>query len=166
MQEFLRLLAEKKLNVRALISHEYRLTKSVRSSTTCSSGLVRAWGLCSGTGVIVRPAGRIDGISGGIAMAGKVNIALIGCGGMGRGHLLRAVEIPELEFVAYVDIVEAARRALDELADATIPMRSARLCETRRLTPCSSRPITTRILISRSVLRGPASISSSRSRWR
>ena len=48
-------------------------------------------------------------------MAGKVNIALVGCGGMGRGHLLRAVEIPELAFVAYVDIFEeAARRALDE----------------------------------------------------
>jgi predicted dehydrogenase len=40
-------------------------------------------------------------------------MALIGCGGMGRLHLDQAPDIPEVEFVAYADVVEeAARRAL------------------------------------------------------
>ena len=41
-------------------------------------------------------------------MSESVNIALVGCGKMGRGHATRAKEIPELSFMAYVDVVEAA----------------------------------------------------------
>ncbi len=41
-------------------------------------------------------------------MSGTINMALVGCGGMGRSHLRSAREVPELRFVGYVDAVEAA----------------------------------------------------------
>ena len=41
-------------------------------------------------------------------MSASVNMALIGCGGMGRSHLRRARELSELNFVGYVDAFEDA----------------------------------------------------------
>ena len=41
-------------------------------------------------------------------MSETVNMALIGCGGMGRSHLRNAREVSQLDFVAYVDAVEEA----------------------------------------------------------
>ncbi len=41
-------------------------------------------------------------------MSGTIKMALIGCGGMGRSHLRSAREVPELNFVGYVDAVEQA----------------------------------------------------------
>ena len=41
-------------------------------------------------------------------MSASVNMALIGCGGMGRSHLRRAQDVPEVNFVGYVDAFEEA----------------------------------------------------------
>ena len=41
-------------------------------------------------------------------MSESINMALIGCGGMGRSHLRRARDVPELTFAAYVDALEEA----------------------------------------------------------
>ena len=41
-------------------------------------------------------------------MSASVNMALIGCGGMGRSHLRRAKDVPEVNFVGYVDAFEEA----------------------------------------------------------
>ena len=41
-------------------------------------------------------------------MSESVNMALIGCGGMGRSHLRSAREVPQLNFVGYVDAFEEA----------------------------------------------------------
>jgi len=41
-------------------------------------------------------------------MSDSVNMALIGCGGMGRSHLRRARDVPALNFEAYVDALEEA----------------------------------------------------------
>ena len=41
-------------------------------------------------------------------MSDSINMALIGCGGMGRSHLRRARDVPELTFAAYVDALEEA----------------------------------------------------------
>ena len=41
-------------------------------------------------------------------MAQPIRMAWIGCGGWGRSHLRQAKTIPEVEFVAYADVVEAA----------------------------------------------------------
>jgi predicted dehydrogenase len=43
-------------------------------------------------------------------MTNAIHMALIGCGSMGRSHLARAREVPELSMVAYVDAVEGAAR--------------------------------------------------------
>ena len=48
-------------------------------------------------------------------MSDAINMALIGCGGMGRGHLRNARDVPELAFLGYVDAFEeAAARACQE----------------------------------------------------
>ncbi len=39
-------------------------------------------------------------------MTDSINMALIGCGGMGRSHMRRARDVPELNFAAYVDALE------------------------------------------------------------
>ena len=41
-------------------------------------------------------------------MTDSINMALIGCGGMGRSHMGRARDLPELNFTAYVDVLEEA----------------------------------------------------------
>ena len=41
-------------------------------------------------------------------MTDSINMALIGCGGMGRSHMRRARDLPELNFAAYVDVLEEA----------------------------------------------------------
>ena len=41
-------------------------------------------------------------------MTETIRMALIGCGGMGRSHLRRAGEVPQLDFVAYADAFEEA----------------------------------------------------------
>lgn len=41
-------------------------------------------------------------------MSDSINMALIGCGGMGRSHMRRARDLPELNFAAYVDALEDA----------------------------------------------------------
>ena len=41
-------------------------------------------------------------------MSDSINMALIGCGGMGRSHLRRARDVPALNFEAYVDALEEA----------------------------------------------------------
>ena len=41
-------------------------------------------------------------------MTDSINMALIGCGGMGRSHMRRARDVPELNFAAYVDVLEEA----------------------------------------------------------
>ena len=41
-------------------------------------------------------------------MSESINMALIGCGGMGRSHLRSAREVPQLNFVGYVDAFEEA----------------------------------------------------------
>lgn len=41
-------------------------------------------------------------------MSDSINMALIGCGGMGRSHMRRARDLPELNFTAYVDALEEA----------------------------------------------------------
>ncbi len=41
-------------------------------------------------------------------MSDSINMVLIGCGGMGRSHLRRAKDVPEVNFVGYVDAFEEA----------------------------------------------------------
>ncbi len=41
-------------------------------------------------------------------MSDSINMALIGCGGMGRSHMRRARDVPGLNFEAYVDALEEA----------------------------------------------------------
>ena len=41
-------------------------------------------------------------------MTDSINMALIGCGGMGRSHMRRARDVPDLNFTAYVDVLEEA----------------------------------------------------------
>ena len=48
-------------------------------------------------------------------MTDAINMALIGCGGMGRSHMRRARDVTELNFTAYVDVLEEeAAGALNE----------------------------------------------------
>ena len=70
-------------------------------------------------------------------MSASVNMALIGCGGMGRSHLRRAKDVPEVNFVGYVDAVEeAAASACQEFGGRYHTTDVDTVCATTGSTGC------------------------------
>jgi predicted dehydrogenase len=63
-----------------------------------------------------------------------LNLALIGCGGLGRVHAQCVAQIPEARFTAYVDVIEeAARSALDRFGGEYATTDAGRVFSDQRI---------------------------------